>query len=218
MLVIFTYSSTVCRFSVLFSLTFSQFEIDSSSFDTLILQNNNVSKEQLRRSHRSTVHERYEYDKQAIFCLQVLSNDGRIEVGKIKKHWGGLCREIFSDADTFGVSFPLDLDVRQKALTLGACFLIVSIAATYRQKRGRYFRYCASKYSKTDLDALEMYRVHIFPSYFQIQEMYMQTREFWMRVGLVEHSYRGGTLIWIDRPRTTTLLSREKVVEVENPE
>lgn len=48
------------------------------------------------------------------------------EVGKISKQWSGLMREAFSDADLFGVTFPMDLDVRMKAVMLGACFLIVS--------------------------------------------------------------------------------------------
>jgi len=47
-------------------------------------------------------------------------------VGKISKQWSGLAREIFTDADFFGISFPLDLDVRMKAVLLGATFLIVS--------------------------------------------------------------------------------------------
>lgn len=51
--------------------------------------------------------------------------DGR-QVGRINKQWGGLAREMFSDSDHFGISFPMDLDVKVKALLLGACFLIVS--------------------------------------------------------------------------------------------
>ena len=31
---------------------------------------------------------------------------------------------MFSDADTYGISFPIDLDVNAKALILGALFLI----------------------------------------------------------------------------------------------
>lgn len=47
------------------------------------------------------------------------------QVGKISKQWSGLAREYFTDADHFGISFPLDLDVKMKAVMLGACFLIV---------------------------------------------------------------------------------------------
>lgn len=56
--------------------------------------------------------------------FQVRSNDNTTVVGKISKEWGGL-REFFTDADFFGISFPLDLDVRMKAVMLGAAFLIV---------------------------------------------------------------------------------------------
>lgn len=47
-------------------------------------------------------------------------------MGRISKQWGGLVREAFTDADDFGLQFPLDLDVRVKAVLLGATFLIVS--------------------------------------------------------------------------------------------
>ncbi|XP_021944558.1 phospholipid scramblase 1 isoform X2 [Folsomia candida] len=56
--------------------------------------------------------------------FKVLSRDGGTEVGKISKRWSGLAREAFTDADNFGINFPMDLDVRMKAVMLGACFLI----------------------------------------------------------------------------------------------
>jgi hypothetical protein len=46
-------------------------------------------------------------------------------VGLISKQWSGIAREAFTDADLFGISFPMDLDVKMKAVMLGACFLIV---------------------------------------------------------------------------------------------
>ena len=49
------------------------------------------------------------------------------KVGKISKQWSGFAREIFTDADFFGINFPMDLDVRMKAVLLGATFLIVSL-------------------------------------------------------------------------------------------
>lgn len=55
--------------------------------------------------------------------FKVFAMDGT-EVGKISKQWSGLARELFTDADFFGISFPLDLDVRMKAILMGACFLI----------------------------------------------------------------------------------------------
>ena len=47
-------------------------------------------------------------------------------VGQIRKQWTGLVKEMFTDADNFGVTFPMDLDVNVKATLLGAIFLIVS--------------------------------------------------------------------------------------------
>ncbi|CAB3408750.1 unnamed protein product [Caenorhabditis bovis] len=66
-------------------------------------------------------------------CCQLLScsdkkfnirtmNNGNI--GAITKKWGGFARELFTDADTFSVNFPKDLDVKLKAVLLGATFLI----------------------------------------------------------------------------------------------
>ncbi len=45
-------------------------------------------------------------------------------VGAIRKSWSGMLREIFTDADQFGVEFPRELDVRTKAVFLGAVFLL----------------------------------------------------------------------------------------------
>ncbi|CAG2114669.1 unnamed protein product [Medioppia subpectinata] len=56
--------------------------------------------------------------------FRVLSPDGGQPVGTITKQWTGLAREMFTDADHFGITFPLDLDVNVKALLLGACFPI----------------------------------------------------------------------------------------------
>jgi len=56
--------------------------------------------------------------------FKVLSADGKHKVGKITKQWTGLVKEAFTDADNFGISFPLDLDVKMKATMLGAAFLI----------------------------------------------------------------------------------------------
>ena len=55
--------------------------------------------------------------------FKVVTMEGR-EVGMITKQWSGLLREAFTDADNFGISFPLDLDVKVKATLLGALFLI----------------------------------------------------------------------------------------------
>lgn len=56
--------------------------------------------------------------------FKVLSKDGTTKVGKVSKQWSGLLTESFTDADHFGINFPVDLDVRVKAVLLGALFLI----------------------------------------------------------------------------------------------
>ncbi|XP_075214938.1 phospholipid scramblase 1 isoform X4 [Lycorma delicatula] len=56
--------------------------------------------------------------------FKILSKDSSQVVGKISKQWAGLLREMFTDADYFGITFPMDLDVRMKAVMIGACFLI----------------------------------------------------------------------------------------------
>lgn len=59
--------------------------------------------------------------KDVIFRIKTV--DGT-EVGQIRKQWGGMGKETFTDADTFGVTFPQDLDVLTKATLLGATFLV----------------------------------------------------------------------------------------------
>ncbi|KAB0799175.1 hypothetical protein PPYR_07055 [Photinus pyralis] len=56
--------------------------------------------------------------------FNVYSADGQTKVGKIYKQWSGLIKEGFTDADNFGVTFPIDFDVRIKATLIGALFLI----------------------------------------------------------------------------------------------
>lgn len=56
--------------------------------------------------------------------MKIISLDGT-EVGVISKHWAGFWREVLTDADFYGISFPVDLDVRMKAVLIGACILIV---------------------------------------------------------------------------------------------
>ncbi|KAH9497927.1 recombinase rad51, variant 4 [Dermatophagoides farinae] len=66
--------------------------------------------------------------------FNVLSNDGETKVGKISKQWSGLAREMFTDADRFGIQFPNDLDVTIKAVLLGATFLIDFISVKEKSK------------------------------------------------------------------------------------
>ncbi|XP_045293078.1 phospholipid scramblase 1-like isoform X1 [Leopardus geoffroyi] len=58
------------------------------------------------------------------YVQKLLSLDEEIVLGKISKKWAGFMRELFTNADKFGIQFPLDLDVKIKALMLGASFLI----------------------------------------------------------------------------------------------
>lgn len=52
-------------------------------------------------------------------------------IGKISNQWIGFMRELFTNTNTFGIQFPFDIDVRIKALMLGASFLIVSLFSFY---------------------------------------------------------------------------------------
>ncbi|XP_061096927.1 phospholipid scramblase 1 isoform X1 [Conger conger] len=56
--------------------------------------------------------------------FEIMTMDEVNKIGKISKQWTGLLREAFTDSDNFGVQFPMDLDVRMKAVMIGACFLI----------------------------------------------------------------------------------------------
>ena len=42
-----------------------------------------------------------------------------LQVGMITKQWTGILKEAFTDADNFGINFPLDLDVK-----VIVCFLL----------------------------------------------------------------------------------------------
>ncbi|KAJ8300330.1 hypothetical protein KUTeg_021849 [Tegillarca granosa] len=68
----------------------------------------------------------------------VFSSDEQHEVGKISKQWTGLVKEMFTDADNFGVSFPADLDVRVKATLIGAVFLIDFMYFEQKQNNNRH--------------------------------------------------------------------------------
>lgn len=59
--------------------------------------------------------------------LQVKSLNEMSTIGKISKYWSGFVNNIFTNTANFGIQVPLDLDVKIKAVMIGACFLIVSI-------------------------------------------------------------------------------------------
>uniref|UniRef100_A0A8C7W706 Phospholipid scramblase n=2 Tax=Oncorhynchus mykiss TaxID=8022 RepID=A0A8C7W706_ONCMY len=56
--------------------------------------------------------------------FEVKTLDDSMLIGHIGKQWSGFLREVYTDADHFGIVFPMDLDVKMKAVLLGACFLI----------------------------------------------------------------------------------------------
>lgn len=56
--------------------------------------------------------------------FELKGKDGDAAIGRISKQWSGLLKEVFTDTDNFGIQFPLDLDVKMKAVLMGACFLI----------------------------------------------------------------------------------------------
>lgn len=55
--------------------------------------------------------------------FNLLDLEGK-QVGSITKEYSGFVREMFTNADTFGMAFPLDLAVKAKATLFGALFLI----------------------------------------------------------------------------------------------
>ncbi|XP_071534250.1 phospholipid scramblase 1-like [Panulirus ornatus] len=56
--------------------------------------------------------------------FKIFTGDDSAQIGLITKQWRGFCAEAFTDADNFGITFPMDLEVRTKALLIGATFLI----------------------------------------------------------------------------------------------
>lgn len=60
-----------------------------------------------------------------MYHKQILSREGETQVGEISKQWSGFFREALTDADNFVINFPMDMDVKMKAVLVGACFLIV---------------------------------------------------------------------------------------------
>jgi len=55
--------------------------------------------------------------------FHITDSDEKNAIGKIAKQWSGW-HECFTDADTFSIAFPMDMDVRAKAAYMGALFLI----------------------------------------------------------------------------------------------
>ncbi|KAK7494052.1 hypothetical protein BaRGS_00014710, partial [Batillaria attramentaria] len=55
--------------------------------------------------------------------FEILNQEGAL-VGEISKQFSGALKEMFTDADNFGIKFPIDMDMQQKANLLGSVFLI----------------------------------------------------------------------------------------------
>uniref|UniRef100_A0A914VNU3 Phospholipid scramblase n=1 Tax=Plectus sambesii TaxID=2011161 RepID=A0A914VNU3_9BILA len=66
----------------------------------------------------------------------IFTKDKRTRVGCVTKQYSGLLKEMYSDADNFGITFPLDLDVKIKATLMGAMFLIDFMAFENSDKKG----------------------------------------------------------------------------------
>ncbi|CAF4808274.1 unnamed protein product [Rotaria sp. Silwood1] len=54
----------------------------------------------------------------------LIGTDGTTEVGFIQKKYRGLLKESFTSADAYLLKIPMDLDVKMKAISLAALFLI----------------------------------------------------------------------------------------------
>ena len=57
------------------------------------------------------------------FYLRDARGDGA-QIGRICKEWSGLAQELFTDADNFGIEWSSSVAESEKALLLGAVFLI----------------------------------------------------------------------------------------------
>jgi len=55
--------------------------------------------------------------------FNVITLDGE-NIGAVSKQWSGLIKEMFTESDNFGITFPMDLDVKVKGTLLAAVFLI----------------------------------------------------------------------------------------------
>lgn len=56
--------------------------------------------------------------------FKVYTADRSQKIGKLSKQWSGVLKEALTDADNFRAAFPMDLDVRIKAVLVGTVFLM----------------------------------------------------------------------------------------------
>uniref|UniRef100_A0A8C0ASC4 Phospholipid scramblase n=1 Tax=Buteo japonicus TaxID=224669 RepID=A0A8C0ASC4_9AVES len=66
--------------------------------------------------------------------VQVKALNEMSTIGKISKYWSGFVNNVFTNTANFGIQVPVDLDVRIKAVMIGACFLIVKILLLLGEK------------------------------------------------------------------------------------
>ncbi|KAG7243395.1 hypothetical protein INR49_011852 [Caranx melampygus] len=74
--------------------------------------------------------------------FELKGKDGGHSIGRISKQWSGLLKEVFTDTDNFGIQFPLDMDVKMKAVLMGACFLIVRFHVLREGRGGQPAQHC----------------------------------------------------------------------------
>jgi hypothetical protein len=61
------------------------------------------------------------------FTFTITNYETGEECGAISKKWSGLAKEMLTYCDNFGINFPPNAELNEKALLLGACILIVSV-------------------------------------------------------------------------------------------
>nr|XP_020670886.1 phospholipid scramblase 1-like isoform X1 [Pogona vitticeps] len=67
--------------------------------------------------------------------FEVKPLDETATIGIVTKQWTGMAREAIGSASLFGIQFPLDLDVKMKALVLGTCILLDFMFFDHRAPR-----------------------------------------------------------------------------------
>ncbi|XP_071850510.1 phospholipid scramblase 1-like isoform X2 [Apostichopus japonicus] len=56
--------------------------------------------------------------------FNVLSSDETEHIGKITKQWAGNVQEVYTKADNYGIQFQMNLEVKSKAILIGAVILL----------------------------------------------------------------------------------------------
>lgn len=66
--------------------------------------------------------------------FELMTADESQNIGNISRQFAGFAQEMWTNATNFGIQFPRDLDVKAKALCLGALFLIDMMFFEYNNK------------------------------------------------------------------------------------